>query len=107
MRVIRDFGTLLAPVAIGALVASGDGQSQASRTDADTTTGGEEVGSESERYRAVLVPESLTWEEAKRLAEADGGHLVSITSAQENALVLDLIAENPGIWVNVDINVMS
>lgn len=41
----------------------------------------------SSTYRAVVVPEGLTWEEAKQRAEADGGHLVTITSEEENTAV--------------------
>lgn len=69
--------------------------------DMDAATGDEE-----ERYRAVVVPEGLTWEEARQRAVADGGHLVSITSSEENALVHGLIAETPDIWVNVDVTVV-
>ncbi len=66
-----------------------------------------EAGGEAERYRAVVVPGGLSWEEAKRRAEADGGHLVTISSAAENALVYGLIAENNDIWVNVDVTVVG
>ena len=56
-----------------------------------------------ERYRAVVVPEGITWEEARARAEADGGHLVTIGSAEENAIVHALIADNPDIWLNLDL----
>ena len=60
----------------------------------------------SSTYRAVVVPEGLTWEEAKQRAEADGGHLVTITSEEENTAVHALVADNPDIWVNLDVTVV-
>jgi hypothetical protein len=101
MRVTKLFGTLLIPTAVVAL-ACGGAQDQASRADEEVAAGGE-----GERYEAVVVPEGLTWEEAKQRAEADGGHLVTITSAEEDALVYALIADNPDLWTNVDVAVMS
>ena len=97
MRVMRILSTILFPAAMVSLVACGGGQDQARGADADAPAAGE-----SERYRAVVVPDGLTWDDAKQRAEADGGHLVTITSAEENALVYALIAENPDLWVNVD-----
>jgi hypothetical protein len=94
--------TIFLPAGLVALAACGGGQDQASQADADAAAGGE-----SERYRAVAVPEGLTWDEAKERAEADGGHLVTITSAEENALVYDLIAENSDVWVNLDVTTMT
>lgn len=82
MRVMRMLNTTLLPAGVIALAA---------------------CGGEGERYRAVVVPDGLTWQEAKQRAEADGGHLVTITSAEENARVYSLIAENPDFWVNVDV----
>jgi len=102
MQVIRVLGTVLFLVGLVALVACGGGQDQASPADADAS-----AGDEGERYRAVVVPEGITREEANRRAEADGGHLVTITSAEENALVFELIAENPDIWASADITFMS
>jgi hypothetical protein len=98
MRVMKMLSTILFPTAMLALVACGGGQDQAGHADADAAAA---PAAESERYRAVVVPEGLTWEDAKARAEADGGHLVT-TSAEENALVYGLIAENPDLWVNVD-----
>lgn len=92
--------TIFAVLAMVSLVACGGGGAVD-----DTANGGDEnaeAGATS-TYRAVVVPEGLTWEDAKQRAEADGGHLVTITSAEENAAVYALIADNPDIWVNVDI----
>jgi hypothetical protein len=102
VQIMRTVSTILFPVGLVALVACGGPQDQASRADADAAAGGE-----GERYRVVVVPEGLTWEEAKQRAEADGGHLVTIASAEENELVYGLIAEDPDIWVNVDVTVIS
>ena len=97
MRVMRILSTIIFPAAMVGLGACGGGQDQASGADADAAAAGE-----AERYRVVAVPDGLTWEDAKQRAEADGGHLVTITSSEENATVYALIAENPDIWVNVD-----
>jgi class 3 adenylate cyclase len=43
-----------------------------------------------------------TWAEAEATARAMGGHLVSITTAEENAVVYDLIAGEPDLWVEYD-----
>jgi hypothetical protein len=94
--------TILLPAGLVALAACGGGQDQASQDDAAAAAAGE-----AERYRAVAVPEGLTWEDAKARAEADGGHLVTISSAEENALVFGLIAQNPDIWANVDVTTMT
>ena len=102
MRVMRMLSTIFFPVAMLALVACGGGQDRASRAEADAAAAGE-----SERYRAVVVPEGLSWDEAKQRAEADGGHLVTITSAEENAMVYALIAENADIWTNIDATTMA
>jgi hypothetical protein len=102
MNGMKTVSTILFPVGMVALVACGAEQDQASRIDEDAAS-----ASQGDRYRAVVVPEGLTWEEASQRAEADGGHLVTIASAEENSLVHGLIAENPDIWVNVDVAVMS
>lgn len=104
MRVMRMLSTFLIPGAMLALAACGGGQDQARSADADAAA---VPAAESERYRAVVVPEGLTWEEAKARAEADGGHLVTVTSAEENAMVYALIAENADIWVNLDVTTMT
>lgn len=49
------------------------------------------------RYRAVCVPEGITWSDAKQAAEADGAYLATITSAEENVFVFDLV-DNPKYW---------
>jgi len=99
MRVMNQLSGALFSLATVALVACGGGD--AAR---NAQTGGADAAAvgHSERYRAVVVPEGLSWEDAKARAEADGGHLATITSAEENALVYALIAENPDIWVNID-----
>jgi hypothetical protein len=43
-----------------------------------------------------------TWAEAEATARATGGHLVAITSAAENAVVYDLVAGDPDLWVEYD-----
>lgn len=62
-----------------------------------------EVSSELEfnghTYR--LVKESLTWEQAKVCAEELGGHLVSITSEEENHIVKQLVVNSglTAVWL--------
>ena len=102
MRVMKLLNTAFFSVATIGLVACGGGQDQASQADVDAAGAGE-----AERYRAVAVPEGLTWEDAKARAEADGGHLATITSAEENAMVYALIAENADIWANLDVTTMT
>lgn len=97
MGILKILSAVLLPVGMVGLAACG-GQEEARRV---------EAGGEAERYRAVVVPGGLSWEEAKRRAEADGSHLVTISSAEENAIVYNLIAENNDIWVNVDVTVAS
>lgn len=100
MRVTGRLGTLSIPLAIVALACGGEQADQANRADEETAAG-------DQRYRAVVVPAGITWEEAKQRAEADGGHLVTITSAEENELVYALIADDPELWTNVDVALMS
>jgi hypothetical protein len=83
-------------------------QDQQSQADAYTADAEDAAPvSEGDRYSVVVVPEGLTWEEAKQRAEADGGHLVTIDSAEENNLVYGLIADNRDVWVNVDVAAVS
>lgn len=98
------FRTLL--VLVGAAVvplACSSGEDEPSQT-RGTAEGGAEPAVE--RYRAVVVPQGLTWEDARQRAEADGGHLVTIESAEENERVYDLIAENADIWLNIDVTLV-
>jgi len=104
MRVMRMLSVALLPAGLVALAGCG-GYERAPR--ADEAAAAAAAGGASERYRAVVVPDGLTWEDAKVRAEADGGHLAAITSAEENALVYALIAENPDIWVNLDVTAMA
>ena len=55
-------------------------------------------GTPTGRYKAVLVPEGITWEEANKAAQAMGGHLATITSAAENDYVYSLVANDDRFW---------
>ncbi len=97
--------SLVVAVLSGAFIASfgcSAGPEEVDEAAAGAVETGEETVPAPERYRAVVVPEGLTWEEARSRAEADGGHLVTITSADENAQVLALVAERAEIWANYD-----
>jgi hypothetical protein len=49
-------------------------------------------------YIAVLIWGHMDWEGAVALSEAAGGHLVTITSAEENGFVFDLVARDDRFW---------
>lgn len=48
-------------------------------------------------YKAVINPTPLSWTEAAAQAEAMGGHLVTITSSEENDFVFSLV-NSPEYW---------
>ncbi len=48
-------------------------------------------------YQVVCVTKGLTWDEANAAAQAQGGYLATITSAEENAFVFALI-QDPACW---------
>lgn len=55
-------------------------------------------------HKYVLVSGKLTWKEAKEYAESVGGHLATITSAEENA-VLKKMVQNAGccgVWLGAE-----
>jgi len=49
-------------------------------------------------YEAVLVPSGINWNNADAQAKAKGGHLVTITSADENAFVYSLVSADDRYW---------
>lgn len=49
-------------------------------------------------FEVVVVPEGITWLEAKTAASARGGYLATLTSAEENRFVWSLIANQPRFW---------
>src|SRR4030042_2151515 len=48
-------------------------------------------------YEAVLAP-GVSWDQAQAQCVARGGHLVTITSAEENAFVFSLVSGNASFW---------
>lgn len=50
-------------------------------------------------YMAVLAPNGILWNEANLQAQQLGGHLATLTSAEENAFVFSLI-DKPEFWIN-------
>ena len=48
-------------------------------------------------YQAVLAP-GISWDQAQDSCEARGGHLVTITSAEENAFVFSLVRCDTAFW---------
>ncbi len=49
-------------------------------------------------YKPVPGFTGLTWDMANELAQAQGAHLVTITSADENAFVFGLVVNDPQYW---------
>jgi hypothetical protein len=49
-------------------------------------------------YMAVNLWKGLPWTEAVAFAEKAGGHLVTLTSAEENRFVLDLVKHDDRFW---------
>jgi hypothetical protein len=49
-------------------------------------------------YEAVSVSSGITWDDANSRANAAGGHLATITNADENQFVYDLIASDDRYW---------
>lgn len=48
-------------------------------------------------YEAVLAP-GVSWQDAQAACEARGGHLATITSADENAFVFSLVSGDSTFW---------
>ena len=55
------------------------------------------TGGNGHYYEAVLVPERISWADAKTNAEIKGGYLATITSPEENAFVFNLVIA-PDYW---------
>ncbi len=49
-------------------------------------------------YKPVPGFPGITWTRANELAQAEGGYLATITSAEENAFVFSLVANDPQYW---------
>ena len=49
-------------------------------------------------YKPVPGFPGITWTLANELAQAEGGYLATITSAEENAFVFSLVANDPQYW---------
>ena len=52
-------------------------------------------------YEVVVVPDGITWSDARDAAAARGGHLVTLTSEAENQFVHGLIADEATAWVTI------
>src|SRR6187549_3712268 len=50
-------------------------------------------------YKPVPGFPGLTWTFANELAQAEGGYLATITSAEENAFVFSLVANDPNTGI--------
>ncbi len=49
-------------------------------------------------YQVVQVSAGINWSDADAVAKAEGGYLATITSAEENAFIYDLIDEDSSLW---------
>ncbi|MCC7407252.1 MAG: hypothetical protein IT442_04225 [Phycisphaeraceae bacterium] len=56
-----------------------------------------EAGGNGHWYQAVLLTESVSWQDAKVLAENAGGYLATLTSQAENDFVFGLV-QGEGFW---------
>jgi hypothetical protein len=61
------------------------------------------IGGNGHWYRAVSVSQNISWTDAQATAQAtllagQPGHLVTMTSAAENAFVYGLISADPSMW---------
>src|SRR6187551_3034226 len=61
------------------------------------------AGGNGHYYEAVLAPAGINWNDAKAAAEVRGGYLATITSAQENTFVHNLITANE-YWINAGVD---
>lgn len=56
-------------------------------------------------YRAISAPDGITWEQARAAAEAEGGYLATVTSAEENDFLNGTLATGPAnnsFWFQPD-----
>lgn len=60
-----------------------------------------ELATEFNGHRYLFVPRLLTWNEARELCEKAGGHLVTITSKEENDLVTSLFPRGSWCWMGL------
>ena len=77
----------------------------------DTSPRGQSViwkipdGGNGNLYELVIVPNGITWFEARDAAnQVIDGHLATITSEEENNIVHSLIANTPDAWINVGVD---
>nr|NCS17784.1 hypothetical protein [Microcystis aeruginosa G13-12] len=63
-----------------------------------------EEGGNGHYYKVIYQPNGISWNTAKAEAEALGGYLVTITSAEENNFVSNLFSGNSSAWKNLGID---
>jgi len=51
-------------------------------------------------YEVVVVTEPITWPDAQAAAVDVGGYLATLTSAEENLFVFNLVCGTPGAWTH-------
>ena len=61
--------------------------------------GSRTAGGNDHIYEAVAAPGGLTWDGASASATNRGGYLATVTSAEENALIFQLIKDRPELWL--------
>ena len=57
------------------------------------------VGGNDHFYEVVSRPDGITWDAANLEAQAAGGHLVTLTTSDENNFVHSLIVDSPEFWI--------
>ena len=58
-----------------------------------------EVPSEVKQHSYSIIHNTMTWKEAKEACEAMGGHLATITSAEEQKVIENLNTQNDNLWI--------
>ena len=58
-----------------------------------------DISQEPKQHSYGIFYDTLTWEQAKAACEAKGGHLVTITSPEEQKLIESLNTQNSKLWI--------
>ena len=52
-------------------------------------------------HRYLFIPQCLTWDQARAVCEKMGGHLITITSSEENAFLASMFPHGSWFWIGV------
>jgi len=90
----------LALVACLSLAASSGSDNVEGQTPIDTLSAKWPIssGGNDHIYKAILLPNAITWDEANAAAKLEGGYLATITSAAENEFIFNLVSNDKRYW---------